>query len=201
MALATYSDLQASVTAWLNRPDLSGLVPDLIALAESRLNQDLDNIRSMETKVTLSTTANVSTVSVPSDLIEMKRLQVLASPNYVLKYLSADEFALQYPSGQTGKPEQFAVVGGSFELGPIPDGVYSLELTYFQKIPPLSVNGTNWLLTAYPDAYLYGSLCAAQPYLMNDARLAVFERLYKQAVDGINGVDWYSGSTMRVTAR
>lgn len=201
MALATYADLQASVTSWLNRPNLAAVVPDLIALAESRLNQDLDNIRAMEVKTTLSTVANVATVSLPADLLEMKRLQVLDSPNYILKYLSADELAAQYPSGPTGKPEQFGVIGGALELAPIPDGVYTLELTYFQKLPPLASNATNWLLTAWPDAYLYASLCAAQPYLMNDARLAVFERLYRQAVAGVNGIDWYSGSTMRVTAR
>jgi hypothetical protein len=201
MSLATYTDLQTSVAAWLNRADLSALVPDLIALAESRLNQDLDNVRAMEVKTSLATVANVSTVAVPADMLEAKRLQILGSPNYILKYLSADELAAQYPSGQTGKPEQFGVIAGNVELGPIPDGVYTLELTYFQKLPPLATNSTNWLLTAWPDAYLYAALCAAQPYLMNDARLVLFKRLYKEAVDGINGVDWYSGTTMRVTAR
>jgi len=36
---------------------------------------------------------------------------------------------------------------------------------------------------------------------MNDARLPVWQGLYSQAISGINGIDWYSGTTMKVRAR
>jgi hypothetical protein len=202
MAIQTFSDLQASVATWLNRSDLSATIPDFIAIAEANLNRDLDNSRSMETKTTLATVQGVSTVALPTDMLEMKRLQLLASPNAVLKYLSADEIAADYSNGTTGQPAVFAVIGANLELAPVPDSVYSLELAYFQKIPALSnANPTNWLLTAWPDAYLWGSLCAAQPFLMNDSRVPLFEALYKKTVEAINGVDWYSGSTMRVKVK
>ena len=29
----------------------------------------------------------------------------------------------------------------------------------------------------------------------------MIQSLYRQAVDGLNSIDWYSGSTMRVRAR
>ncbi|MNN98291.1 hypothetical protein D3C81_2176490 [compost metagenome] len=80
--------------------------------------------------------------------------------------------------------------------------MYSLELTYRQRIPTLSVsNTTNWLLTNWPNAYLYASLLAATPFIMNDARLPVWGQLYTQAIEGINGIDWYSGTTMKVRSR
>lgn len=202
MAIANYTDLQNSVASWLNRSDLAALIPDFITLAEAKLNGDLENVRSMESKTTLSTTNNVATVTLPSDMLEMKRLVVVDSYDTVLKYLSPDELAADYADNQTGRPVVFTVSGSTIELAPIPDGVYSLELTYFQKVPALSAsNTTNWLLSAWPNAYLYGALCAAQPYLMNDARLPVFQQMYQDAVDGINAIDWYSGSTMRVKAR
>lgn len=202
MAIATYSDLQTAVGNWLNRSDLSALIPDFITLAEAKLNADLQNVRSMEVKTTLSTVAGTSTVALPTDLLEVKRLQVLGAANTVLQYRSPDEIAADYAWNQTSQPVVFTVIGGNVELAPIPDGVYSLELTYFQKIPALSnSNTTNWLLTAWPNAYLYAALCAAQPYLMNDERLPTFQALYKEAVEGINGIDWFSGSTMRVKAR
>ena len=84
----------------------------------------------------------------------------------------------------------------------MPDSDYSIELLYYQRIPALSnTNPTNWLLTICPNAYLYGALLAAQPYLINDERIPMIQSLYRQAVDGLNSIDWYSGSTMRVRAR
>lgn len=201
MALDTYSDLKASLANWLHRADLTALIPDFIALAEVQLNADL-TARSMEASTTLTATAGSATVNLPTDLLDIKRLQVLGGFNRVLVYRSADEIAQDNPLGRSGMPEVFTVQGAKLELAPIPDSNYSIELLYYQRIPALSdANPTNWLLTICPNAYLYGALLAAQPYLINDERIPTIQSLYRQAVDGLNLVDWYSGSTMRVRAR
>lgn len=201
MSITSYSELQASVASWLNRGDLSANIPDFITLAEAQLSTDLKT-RSMENKVTLSTVAGTKTVALPTDMLEMRRLQVVGTYNQPLSYRSPDELSIDYAANGSGQPVVFTVVGGNLELAPIPDSVYSLELTYQQRIPALSgSNTTNWLLTNWPNAYLYASLMASAPFIMNDARLATWAQLYQQAVDGINSVDWYSGSTMKVRSR
>ena len=201
MAITDYATLQAAVANWLHRSDLSAQVPDFIALAEAKLSSDLD-ARPMESQVALTTSAGSGSVALPSDMLEMRRLMLQADVNRPLTYVTPDQLAADYPTGLTGRPAVFAVIGTNLSLAPVPDAEYTLELTYRQRIPALSAsNATNWLLAAFPNAYLYGALCAAQPYLMNDARLATFQTLYKEAVNGINGIDWYSGSTMRVRAR
>lgn len=201
MSIATYSDLQTSVANWLNRSDLSANIPDFIALAEDRLSGDLKT-RAMEAKTTLSTVGGTNTVALPADMLEMRRIQILGSYNQPLSYRSPDELSIDYADNRSGQPVVFTVVGSNIELAPIPDGVYSVELTYQQRIPALSVtNTTNWLLTSWPSAYLYGALIAAEPFLKNDERLPVWQSLYQEAVDNINGIDWYSGSTMKVRAR
>jgi hypothetical protein len=201
MSITNYSELQTSVASWLNRGDLSANIPDFITLAEAQLNTDLKT-RSMETKVTLSTVAGTKTVALPTDMLEMRRLQVSGTYNQPLSYRSPDELSIDYASNMSAQPIVFTVVGGNIELAPIPDGVYTLELTYQQRIPALSVsNTTNWLLTNWPNAYLYGALVAATPFIMNDARIQVWAQLYSQAIEGINSVDWYSGSTMKVRSR
>lgn len=202
MALTDYASLQTAVAAWLNRTNLTAQIPDFIRIAEARLNRELGNVRAMEIQTTLSTAAGSRTVPVPADMLEMKRLQVVGTVNTPLKYLAPDELAARYWQNDTGLPLAFCVTGGNIELAPIPDAVYALQLTYFQGLPALSDSNTsNWLLAQWPDAYLWGSLLAAQPFLMNDARLGMFTSLYAQAVKTINDVDWYSGSTMRVVAR
>src|SRR5205823_2061803 len=60
--------------------------------------------------------------------------------------------------------------------GSIPDLISMFERTAFRRLRalnetmlPLSgINQTNWLLTNHPDAYLYGTLAAAEPFLSPD---------------------------------
>ena len=199
--ITDYAGLVASVSNWLHRADLAPIVPDLIMLAEQRMNADLKS-RHMDTTVTLTCTGDVSTVAMPDDLLEVRRLKVLADPAQVLKYLSPDQLAQTYAIADARMPINFTAIGNDFELGPTPDQDYPLELVYCQAIPALSsANTSNWLLAGHPNAYLFGALCEAQPYLKDDARVAVWDQKYKEAVSGINSIDWYSGSTMRVSVR
>lgn len=201
MAITDYASLQSSVANWLHRADLTAQIPDFISIAEANLSADLV-ARPMEVRTSLTTTASSAYVDLPGDMLEMVRLLLQTNPVVPLKYASADGLAADYPSSQTGRPAVFSVIGNQLQLAPIPDSAYTLELTYQQRIPALSnSNTTNWLLSSWPNAYLYGALCAAQPFLMNDSRLPTFQALYKEAVDGINSIDWYSGSTMRVRAK
>ena len=201
MALSTYSDLQTSIANWLHRSDLTSIIPDFISMAEERLSADISS-RSMDTKSNLSTVAGTATVALPTDMVEMRRLQIVSSYNTVLKYVTPDQLSADYFTNQVGLPQVFTIVGGNIELAPVPDAVYTLEITYKQRIPALSdTNTTNWLLTSWPSCYLYGAILQAQPYIMGDERLPTIEALYKEAVSNINAVDYYSGTTMRVKAR
>ena len=81
-----------------------------------------------------------------------------------------------------------------------PDGTYTLQIQYFAKVPALtSSNTTNWLLTSHPDAYLYSTLMAAEPFLMNDARLQTWASLSEKAIQEIVDADdasRYAGGTL-----
>jgi hypothetical protein len=58
---------------------------------------------------------------------------------------------------------------------------------FYSKIPALSdSNTTNWLLTASPDIYLYGSLMQSAPYLRDDDRVGIWASLYQKAIDDLN---------------
>lgn len=201
MAITTYSELKAAVADWLHRTDLTAMVPDFITLAESVLSADIRS-RHMETRTTIACTASNAFVAIPSDIVEMRRIVVTdASPRRVLKYVTPDELTTDYSFDRVGVPAVFAVIGEEIELAPIPDSAYTLEVVYAQRIPALSdINPTNWLLTQYPNAYLYGALLQAQPYIVNDARIPAIQQMYGQIVQSINTVDYYTGTTMRVRA-
>jgi hypothetical protein len=62
-----------------------------------------------------------------------------------------------------------------------------MELVYYQEIPALSDSQTtNWLLTDAPDAYVYGALTQAAPFLGEDERLPTWAQLYTSAIQGLN---------------
>ncbi len=44
----------------------------------------------------------------------------------------------------------------------------------------------NWLLINHPDAYLYGALMEAEPYMKNDQRIATWAQGLSAAIDAIN---------------
>lgn len=201
MALSTYAQLQTSVADWLHRSDLAGIIPDLITIAELRMNSDV-TARDMETTVNLTTVAGTKTLAMPTDVVETRRLIISSTdPKRVLDYISPEKLVINYPYSTQSMPEVYAVMGSNFEFGPTPDAAYTLEYTYRQRIPPLSAsNTTNWLLTKWPHAYLYATLCAAAPYLGQDQRVQVWEDQYQKAIGDINSVDWYSGATMAVRA-
>ena len=185
MAITTYDELKTSIGNWLNRDDLTSVIPDFIALAETRMNRSLRHWR-MEKRSTATIDTRYS--SLPGGFLEAIRFHLDVDERPVELVSS---FALQkrrQSSGDTsGRPQYYAIVGGQIEVWPTPDAAYTGELYYFDKFDALSDSATtNWLLTNYPDAYLYGALLHAAPYLAEDARTQTWAALYQSAIDDIN---------------
>lgn len=200
MSLSNYAELKASIADWMHRKDLNARIPDFIKLAETRMNAEIRS-RELEVSVPVLASANNATIDLPTDMVEMRRLMLVGDCQSVLQYRSPDSLSAHYGNAATGLPSAFTVIGNKLQFGPIPDANYELELVYQRRLIPLSdADPTNWILTKYPDAYLYGALLAAQPFTQEDNRGTVFAQLYNVAITNINTVDWYSGSTLQVRA-
>jgi hypothetical protein len=202
MSLANYTGLQSSIADWLHKASNSAfisVIPDIITLAEKRINGDLD-ARLQDTVSTLATVAGTQTVASPTDVVNIRSLTLQSSPNVVLDYLTPDQFNTQYAAGTSEQPRAFTIIGTNIYLGPIPDAVYSIQCIYKALVPALSSGSpTNWLLTNYPQVYLAACLVTAARWLRRPKdEIADYEALYVEGIDSVNSVDWYSGSTMRV---
>lgn len=187
MALNTYAALQSAIADYMARDDLTAQIPDFITLNESRLNKVL-RTRHQET-TNSAFTINSATETLPTDFLEARTLVIQGSPNVVLEYLSASDLETTYTSG-SGKPQHYTIIGDNFKFGPSPDTTYTGTLVYYAKIPALSVSNTsNWVLTNYPDLYLYGTLIEAAPFIMNDERIQIWMGLYDRAIAGLQQAD------------
>ncbi len=70
-------------------------------------------------------------------------------------------------------------------------------LYYAQPTFISSTTSSNLYLAYYPDALLYATLAEAEPYLMNDQRIATWSALYDRAIANIKKSDL--GSTYPYT--
>jgi len=202
--IADYDELKAAVADFLNREDLTAVIPTFIRLAESRIDRDLRHWRQ-EKRSAATLDSQYSTL--PSDFMQPIRLQILDTPTGEVKPLSMPQMLQMRAdrSDRVGRPEYYAMTSGSIELFPTPDAEYNASMVYYGRIPALSVsNTTNWLLTEAPDAYLYGALVHAAPYLKDDTRLTVWESLFKLAIDTLNlssdAAKW-GGSGLQIKTR
>lgn len=206
MALTNYSDLKTSVANYLGRSDLTSQIPDFISLSEIRLNRIL-RIRQMLETATAQTTGGDSTVGLPPDFLQLRDLFVVGNPRTPLSFLSPSAFTRDARADQSGRPVFYTMNGAEFVLAPIPDTNYTISMLYYAKPEAMSdSNPSNVFMANAPDCLLYGALIEAEPFLMNDARLAVWSSLFANATQLLNDSDdasEFSGIplTMSVTTR
>ena len=206
MAITNYSGLKTSVANYLGRSDLTAQIPDFITLAEYRLQRNL-RVRQMLKTASASTTGGDSTVGLPSDFLGLRDIYIDSNPRFVLNYLSPSAFSRDARAAESGRPNFYTLRANEFELAPIPDGTYTLVMLYYAKPDVLSdSNVSNVFLANAPDALLYGALLEAEPYLMNDNRIAIWSNFYNSALESLNVSDEsseYSGVPlqMSVTSR
>jgi len=186
MAITNYTDLQTSIADFLNRDDLTSIIPTFIRLAEEDMNLRLRHWR-MEARSTATINAQYS--ALPIDFIEAVRFMIVGGDPKALTLISQGELAKQREANNdsAGTPRFYAITDGAIETFPKPDGDYTLELVYYADIPPLnSQNLVNFVVQQYPSLYLYGSLLHSAPYLKDDERLPIWASLYQQSLDKVN---------------
>lgn len=187
MAITNFSELKSAIADTLNRSDLTSVIPHFITLAEANFNR---NLRTRQMIARSDASIDSQYTALPSDFEEMRSFYLKTNPVTELKFLPIEDMQRMksdYLESVTGKPKYFSIIGDTVEMLPSPDGAYTAELIYHAKIPVLSdSNTTNWLLTSYPDAYLYGSLIHSAPYLKDDARISLWDQLLTNVVLSIN---------------
>ena len=201
MAISTYSELNTAVANWLDRDDLTDRIPEFIALCEARFNRLL-RIRAMEYKQTASTVAGQRNLALPTGFIQMRNLQINASPIVPMQYVTPEIYDRLYGSASTGTPQMYTIIADEIQLGPTPASVQTIEMLFYKKFDALTALATtNWMITNAPDVYLYGCLLEAEPFIMNDPRVQLWATAFKQAITDMQEQDnkyRHSGSALRV---
>jgi hypothetical protein len=181
--LTNYTELQASVATWLNRTDLVAAIPDFIALAEAQISRRLRR-STVRASVTISDPVYVLSAAVAE--LRSLRLVTADTRKDIAIAICTPEILNEHRAvwAAIGRPRYAAVVGSSLLLVPAPDQAYTMEISYFPRLIPLSSsNLTNIVLTEAPDLYLFGSLKEAATYLEHDERVPLWESKFEAALN------------------
>lgn len=204
MAITTYAELKTAIANWLNRDDLTSVIPDFISLAEADMDRKVRHWR-MEKRATVQLDDQYSRV--PSDWLESIRFYLSGGDTYELRQTSHSDMINRRMNAANvaGRPQYFTMSDGAFEIFPTPDTAYTAELLYYGRTAALSDSNTsNWVLEYAPDAYLYGALVHSAPYLVDDQRTQIWASLYQSAIDNVNMASDKARSTtsgMRMSIR
>lgn len=169
MALDTYAALQTTMSSFLGNSLNSASYPDMITIFEAAANRRL-RVRQQEATATITMSGGAG--SLPADYLNWRRVKWPGSAAIDLEYAHPSWVQSMYPTAATGTPSCFTIEGSTITVRPADDT--SLTLYYFQKIAALS--GTvNWLFAAHPDLYLFGALCEAELFGVNDERAPMWK--------------------------
>ena len=197
MAIGTYTELQTAIENFLDRSDLDSRIPEFIALCEDTLNKRV-RIRAMENRATATVSSEYA--SLPTGFLQMRNFQLNTNPKQTLRFVTPEYIDTFWAGSTTGQPRVYTFIGGEIQLAPSPDGSYTAEMDYYKKWD-IATDTTNWLLTNAPSAYLYGSLLQAEPFLKNDKRIAVWERMFEKSladIDMADKGDRWSGNSLAI---
>lgn len=201
MTIATYAELSTEIASLTHREgdtDFTGKVALFVRLLEARLNREL---RVKEMQATLaSTTLTSGAATLPAGFLAFVEVRFDSSPSYTL-HPRALEWIRAQDSTATGNATDFAITGTEVICWP-PTG--PIKGTYYTEIPGLETNSSNWLLTKYPDLYLFGSLVEAALWAQDDAALAKWAPRASALIEAANSADQrdqFDGGILAVQAR
>jgi hypothetical protein len=199
MALANYTDLQASAVDWMERAGQSGKAPDWITLGEARLNREI-GVVEMEALLT---------ATVDSRSVDISALNIITPHDLFLTEQGGDEVTVQqqpygkmpFENNAPAQPDMFAFKNfATIEFNRLCDYPYALRLPYMGRFTLSDANPTNDLLTNHPDVYLAATLMWGAGYNQDwqngpvwkailDEEIPKVRNLYKQRRRGMSRVD------------
>jgi hypothetical protein len=196
MALANLTDLQTSIGVWLARTDIStAQINDFITLAETDMEVGTYNgdgmeltpplrVRSMEVRTAAFPLTGEYT-TLPTGFLEMREVFLSSSnPQRPLEYVSPATFDATYLSATTWA-NVWTIVGNAIRVGPGAGPGDTLGIVYYEEIPGLVASSTNWMLTKYPNAYLYGALRHAAPWIGDGQFIDAWQTGFVSAIRGL----------------
>lgn len=185
----TYATLKTAIQDYLevSETTFTNQLPTFIQEAEDRIFSFVQLPEQRKNVQGTLTTGN-RFLATPTDFYTPMSLATISSDTYDYLDFKHPSFIKEYSSGTTrSKPKYYSLFDDTaFEVSPIPDADYTVELHYLHKPVSLTAgsdSGTTFLSTDYSDALLYGSLVEGAIFLKEPSDVIMqLEGRFKEAI-------------------
>ena len=184
MALANFNNLKDAILTEFSRND-SGFVDalhDFILRGESVLNRRL-RTHQLRATATVTISSSASPASLPTGFLSDIGLHYTSDLSQLTPATDAD--LVYWGSTDSGQPRLYRVGATVYEFDRPADQSYATKAVYY-KANNITSDSTNWLLTNYPDAYLYASCFEAAAARQAKDRMALYKPLRDEIIEEIN---------------
>ena len=185
----TYGTLKTAIQDYLevSEATFTNQLPTFIKESEDRIFSFVQ-LPDQRKNVQGNLSANNRFLATPTDFYAPMSLAIINSNSYDYLDYKHPSFIKEFSPGTTqGTPKYYSLFDEtSFEISPIPDAAYTVELHYLNKPVSLtngSDSGTTTLSSDYADALLYGALVEGAIFLKEPPEIvAQFEGRFKEAI-------------------
>lgn len=183
MSFGTRAQLLDAVTRELDRDDLVEEIPGFLVLAQGDINADT---QPKSDAVHTMLTCNADYQSLPSDFQTPIALTITNLPGQTeIAYATPARIAYLRGRVLSGVPANYTIIGTQIWFDRTPSNVV-IDLAYYNGLTALVADGdTNSLLLNFPALYFYATLLHSAPFLKDDARIALWSKLYQDNVTRI----------------
>ena len=141
--MSTFLQMRTKIADYLDRSDLTDQIKDAINRAIEYYEKE--RFWFNEKVGTFATVANTknygSAGGVPTDIAEIDYVEVTQSgKEYELKPRTFDYIKQRQGYDPTGLPTDYAFYQENFYLNPVPNGIYTITISYQQKYTALSAD-------------------------------------------------------------
>jgi hypothetical protein len=138
-------------------------------------------------KLAVFVTDGTYNVSVPGDYLEMISIYTNTTTSHKRLTRVDAQTILDY-SKQSGIPQFYSRIGGSFVVGPVPPEDTSVFIYYYADASDLVADSdTNWITEVAPTLLIYAALSYASDYFLDD-RKQMFEASYMQIAEQLQNM-------------
>ena len=131
--ISGYTSLQTAITDYVAKSNLTSFTPLFIQMWEERFYRQPRNYGKWMESASLAVSFS-STAAIPSDFLGLRIGYLNGQSQQPLIWSSVEQLYAKYPrSLATGIPKWISQDGANFVFGPMPNGTYTLNGTYYAK--------------------------------------------------------------------
>ena len=217
MQFANYTDFRNAVIRMIDGDDVgsgslsTATVDLLVSLGDQAVyngttgpaGEELPGLRCGDMEADLSLTVASNTAALPTDCLELKRVQ--QTGQYPMDYVAEEGMLrLLKAGGGSGSARQYTQQGRNLLFFPTLTDGDTVEGRYYKQFADVSQGTLNAAFNRYPDVWLYAALAESAPFIGEDARLPLWKTLYRGRLMAAMATErnrTHSGSRLSVRAR